>query len=47
MVSRRKLGPKQQEQPNLPNSGGEKMSGTHKIKTANHSRQNQKSSHDM
>ncbi len=50
-MSRRKLGPKQQEHPDLPKSVqqgyGEKISGSHKVKTASHSRQNQKSSHDM
>ncbi|VEF48462.1 acid-soluble spore protein P [Bacillus freudenreichii] len=44
-------GPKQQKQPNLPQSPeqpyGEPLSGSKKVKQANHSRQNQKSSHDM
>ncbi|WP_163528086.1 small acid-soluble spore protein P [Halobacillus ihumii] len=44
-------GPKQQKQPNLPKSPdqpyGEPLSGSHKVKNANHSRQNQKSHHDM
>ena len=47
----RRMGPKQQEQPNLPlgpkQAYGEPAQGSHKVKTANHSRQNQKSSHDM
>ncbi|MFC7064046.1 small acid-soluble spore protein P [Halobacillus seohaensis] len=47
----RKKGPKQNDQPNLPLSPkqgyGEKLSGSHKVKTANHSRQKQKTSHDL
>lgn len=50
-MSPRPKGPKQQEQPNLPESPkqpyGEPLSGSHKVKNKNHSRQNQKSSHDM
>lgn len=50
MSSRRK-GPKQQDRVQLPNSPqqpyGEPLSGSKKVKNANHSRQNQKSHHDM
>ncbi|WLV24394.1 small acid-soluble spore protein P [Aciduricibacillus chroicocephali] len=44
-------GPKQQKQPNLPLGPdmpyGEPTSGNKKVKTGNHSRQKQKSHHDM
>ncbi|ELK45101.1 small acid-soluble spore protein P [Halobacillus sp. BAB-2008] len=47
----KRMGPKQQKQPNLPlgpDQGYEEPAqGSHKVKTANHSRQKQKSSHDM
>ncbi|MCA0970164.1 small acid-soluble spore protein P [Halobacillus litoralis] len=47
----RRMGPKQQKAPHLPKSPkqgyGEPMEGSHKVKTANHSRNNQKTSHDM
>lgn len=47
----RPKGPKQQEKPNLPQSPkqpyGEPLSGSKKVKNANHSRQNQHSHHDM
>ncbi|MBH0229793.1 small acid-soluble spore protein P [Halobacillus yeomjeoni] len=47
----RRMGPKQQRRPKLPKSPeqgmGEAMSGSHKVKTANHSRDKQKSSHDL
>ena len=50
-MSKNRKGPKQQEQPNLPKSVkqpyGEPMAGSHKVKTKNHSRQKQKTSHDM
>ncbi|UOQ91573.1 small acid-soluble spore protein P [Halobacillus shinanisalinarum] len=44
-------GPKQQKNPNLPKSPdqpyGEPLKGSHKVKQTNHSRQKQKTSHDM
>ncbi|UJL47340.1 small acid-soluble spore protein P [Virgibacillus sp. NKC19-16] len=44
-------GPKQQEKPNLPKSPeqpyGEPLSGSHKVKQRNHSRQNKGADHDM
>lgn len=44
-------GPKQQEKPNLPKSPvqpyGEPLSGSHKEKNRNHSRQKNDASHDM
>lgn len=44
-------GPKQQEEVNLPKSPkqpyGEPLSGSHKVKSKNHSRQNKGASHDM
>ncbi|MBA2173678.1 small acid-soluble spore protein P [Halobacillus locisalis] len=47
----KRMGPKQQKAPHLPKSPqmgyGESMEGSHKVKTANHSRNKQKSSHDM
>ncbi|MCP3028215.1 small acid-soluble spore protein P [Halobacillus sp. A5] len=50
MTNRRK-GPKQKDQPDLPQSPqqeyGEKLKGSHKVKQANHSRQNQHSDHDL
>ncbi len=50
MASRPK-GPKQQERVNLPKSPqqpyGEPLSGSKKVKNANHSRQKQKSDHDL
>ncbi|UOQ42768.1 small acid-soluble spore protein P [Halobacillus salinarum] len=50
-MSKRPKGPKQQKAPHLPKSPsqpyGEPMEGSHKVKNANHSRQNQRTSHDM
>ncbi|RWZ60149.1 small acid-soluble spore protein P [Halobacillus fulvus] len=47
----RRMGPKQNPEPNLPASPdqeyGVPLKGSHKVKQKNHSRQNQKSSHDM
>lgn len=51
MMSKNRKGPKQQDQPNLPLSPeqpyGEPLSGSHKVKNKNHSRQNKNASHDM
>ncbi|TFB14660.1 small acid-soluble spore protein P [Filobacillus milosensis] len=50
-MSGKPKGPKQQEEPNLPKSPkqtyGKPMQGSHKVKQRNHSRQKQKSDHDM
>ncbi|MFQ3543057.1 small acid-soluble spore protein P [Halobacillus rhizosphaerae] len=50
-MSGKKMGPKQQERVHLPQSPkqpyGVPTEGSHKVKNANHSRQNQHSSHDM
>lgn len=50
-MSPRPKGPKQQKHPNLPQSPkqpyGEPLSGSHKVKNRNHSRQNKNTSHDM
>ncbi|ARI77133.1 small acid-soluble spore protein P [Halobacillus mangrovi] len=50
-MSARRMGPKQQKTPNLPKGPqqeyGDPMAGSHKVKQANHSRDKQKSSHDM
>ncbi|KGX83834.1 MULTISPECIES: small acid-soluble spore protein P [Pontibacillus] len=50
-MSGKPKGPKQQERPNLPKSPqqgyGEKLSGSHKVKNRNHSRQKKHSSHDL
>ncbi|MFD2638889.1 small acid-soluble spore protein P [Piscibacillus salipiscarius] len=50
-MSKNPKGPKQQKEPNLPKSPkqpyGEPMQGSHKVKQQNHSRQNQKSDHDL
>lgn len=50
-MSKNPKGPKQQEQPNLPLSPkqpyGEPLSGSHKVKNKNHSRQKNNASHDM
>ncbi|MDY0406416.1 small acid-soluble spore protein P [Virgibacillus sp. 179-BFC.A HS] len=47
----RPKGPKQQERVDLPQSPqqpyGEPLSGSKKVKNANHSRQNSKTHHDM
>lgn len=44
-------GPKQKERPNLPKSPsqayGDLMSGSHKVKNKNHSRQKNDANHDM
>lgn len=51
MMTKRRMGPKQQKSPNLPKSPQQEyndpIDGSHKIKQANHSRNNQKTSHDM
>ncbi|MDQ0298942.1 small acid-soluble spore protein P (minor) [Salibacterium salarium] len=51
MKSKNRKGPKQQQEPNLPQSPkqpyGEPMSGSHKEKNQNHSRQKKNASHDM
>ncbi|ASN06667.1 small acid-soluble spore protein P [Virgibacillus necropolis] len=50
-MSKNPKGPKQQEEPNLPKSPkqpyGEPLSGSHKVKNKNHSRQKNDASHDM
>ncbi|KHE71566.1 small acid-soluble spore protein P [Halobacillus sp. BBL2006] len=50
-MSARRMGPKQQKDPKLPQSPqqgyGEPLAGSHKVKQANHTRDKQKSSHDM
>ncbi|MGP4074329.1 small acid-soluble spore protein P [Halobacillus sp. K22] len=50
-MSPRKKGPKQQTKPNLTTGPdqpyGTPIEGSHKVKNQNHSRQNQKTSHDM
>lgn len=50
-MSKNPKGPKQQEQPNLPlgpeQAYGEKLSGSHKVKNKNHSRQKNNPGHDM
>ncbi len=50
-MSKNRKGPKQQEQPDLPKSVqqpyGEPLSGSHKVKNKNHSRQKKNTSHDM
>lgn len=50
-MSPRPKGPKQTEQPNLPQSPkqpySEPLSGSHQVKNKNHSRQKQKSDHDL
>lgn len=47
----RPKGPKQQERPNLPRSPkqpyGEPLSGSKKVKNANHSRQNYNPNHGL
>ncbi|MBN8236550.1 small acid-soluble spore protein P [Halobacillus kuroshimensis] len=47
----RRMGPKQQTRPDIPlgpdQAYGEKAQGSHKAKQARHSRQKQKTSHDM
>ncbi|MEW9675713.1 small acid-soluble spore protein P [Lentibacillus sp. L22] len=47
----KRMGPKQQEAPNLPKSPkqpyGEPLDGSHKVKNRNHSRQKNDASHDM
>jgi small acid-soluble spore protein P (minor) len=51
MMSKNRKGPKQQDHPDLPQSPeqpyGEPLSGSHKVKNKNHSRQNKNASHDM
>ncbi|WP_430787987.1 small acid-soluble spore protein P [Virgibacillus flavescens] len=50
-MSGKPKGPKQKDEPNLPKSPnqpyGEPLSGSHKVKNKNHSRQNKNTSHDM
>ncbi|SER23551.1 small acid-soluble spore protein P (minor) [Gracilibacillus ureilyticus] len=50
-MSKNRKGPKQQEQPDLPESPqqpyGEPLAGSHKVKNKNHTRQKRKTSHDM
>ncbi|WP_181349064.1 small acid-soluble spore protein P [Thalassobacillus sp. CUG 92003] len=50
-MSGKPKGPKQQKRPNLPESPtqpyGEPLSGSHKVKNANHSRDKKNTSHDM
>lgn len=50
-MSEKPKGRKQQEEPNLPKSPNqpynEPLSGSHKVKNKNHSRQNKGASHDM
>lgn len=50
-MSGKPKGPKQKKDPELPQSPeqayGEPLSGSHKVKNKNHSRQNKGASHDM
>ncbi|NIK11522.1 small acid-soluble spore protein P [Alkalibacillus almallahensis] len=50
-MSGKPKGPKQQEKPDLPKSPkqpyGKPMQGSHKVKQKNHTRQKQKTDHDM
>ncbi|MGM8211319.1 small acid-soluble spore protein P [Virgibacillus sp. W0430] len=50
-MSGKPKGPKQTENPDLPQSPkqpyGEPLSGSHKVKNKNHSRQKKDTSHDM
>ncbi|MFB5662554.1 small acid-soluble spore protein P [Alteribacillus sp. HJP-4] len=50
-MSKNRKGPKQQEEPKLPQSPnqpyGEELKGSHKDKNANHTHQKKHASHDM